>query len=149
MTQPSPSSSRPPYARRQVMLDQAVQGQLLFRVTAYWAFCLLATTVATWVWKSVLMSDPISVGEALGQAIPGAVGSLCFLPFVWADTLRWSNRFVGPVFSLRNALKRLEWGDWVPELKVRNGDHWNDLVDGFNQIVRRLPPSSRGTRHGG
>lgn len=144
MNSVSQQPPRPSYARRQVMLDQAVQGQLLFRVTAYWWICLFASVLATWAWKQLTGDASASLYDVAIMAIPGAVGSLAFLPLVWADTLRWSNRFVGPVFSLRNALKRLEWGDWVSELKVRQGDHWSDLVDGFNRVLRRIPGRGEG-----
>ncbi len=144
MNSASEQPPRPSYARRQVMLDQAVQGQLLFRVTGYWGFCLFASTLATWAWKQLTSDASPSLSEVAIMAIPGALGSLVFLPLVWADTLRWSNRFVGPVFSLRNALKRLEWGDWVSELKVRQGDHWSDLVDGFNRVLRQMPKKGVG-----
>ena len=125
------------YSRRQIMLDQPVQGTLLTRVTIYWVTCLLATTIASWCWLRVTGDSTVSLLDLCYQQSPAWIGSLLLLPLVWADTLRLSSRFVGPIANLRNALKRLEWGDDVPALRSRRGDHWEDLIECFNRLLNR------------
>jgi hypothetical protein len=127
-----------PYRREQLMLDQAVQGALIRRVVIHWCLCLTATVVADWIWNVWTEPDRASMARTLQQFGPALVGSLLVLPLAIADMLRTSNRFVGPVLRLRNAMKCLVMGDWVAPLRPRHGDFWGDLIDRFNQVQRQL-----------
>jgi hypothetical protein len=126
-----------PASRRQIMLDQPVQGLLLGRATVYWLFCLLTYQTAQWAW--LRWNDPTSPTwtSLVATYWPAAAGSLLALPLVWFDLLRVSHRFVGPVASVRNALKRVELGDRLPPLQTRQGDLWRDLIERFNQTLPR------------
>jgi hypothetical protein len=120
------------------MLDQMVQGTLIRRVVYHWFLCLFSTATAGWVW--MVWTDPQlrSPLDTLQQLWPALFGSLLALPLAIADMLRTSNRFVGPVLRLRNAMKCLVMGDWVDPLRPRQGDFWGDLIDRFNQVQRQL-----------
>jgi len=119
------------------MLDQPVQGLLLGRATLYWLLCLL--TYQTMQWACLRWNDPASPSwvQLAVASWPAAVASLFALPLVWFDLLRVSHRFVGPVASVRNALKRVQLGDTLPPLQTRRGDLWRDLVERFNQTLPR------------
>ena len=138
--------------RRQVMLDQQVQGALITRVILYWITCQLTTALLYGIWCQGLepTDEPArSVGSAVLSLLPALLGSLLVLPLVLADVLRLSQRFVAPVWNLRNALKRLELGDAVSPLELRRGDYWHDLLGRFNQLLPRLQPAppSRSLAH--
>jgi hypothetical protein len=147
ISRPASQHSDPPAAprpgRQQLMLDQAVQGALLVRVVGHWLLCLVSTAVATWVWSVWRDPQPLTPLGALRQVGPALIGSLLVLPLAMADALRMSNRFVGPVLRLRNAMKCAAMGDDVAPLRPRQGDHWNDLIERFNQLHCR--PSAGAT----
>lgn len=126
------------------MIDQPVQGSLIARVVLYWFLCLGATALFAWCW--MVWIDPVRDGkeeicQRLSSLMPALVGSLIVLPLAIADVIRVSNRFVGPVHSLRNALKRLVMGDSVGPLELRDSDQWNDLILRFNELLPRLTSS--------
>ncbi|MCA9167740.1 MAG: hypothetical protein KDB23_08730 [Planctomycetales bacterium] len=129
--------------RQQLMLDQSVQGGLIGRVTSYWLCCLGSVIISSlcWsIWTEGSTADPWTV---IGRLLPGLLGSLMVLPLVLADILRFSNRFVGPIFNLRNALKRIQLGDDVPPLEPRRNDFWGDLTWRVNQLIMRDSSNTR------
>jgi hypothetical protein len=126
-----------PFQRRQVMIDQEVQGALIGRVVLYWIVCQATFVVSYGAWQYVWLptgASPAGLPLRLAGLIPALLGSLLFLPLVIADVLRLSNRFVGPIWNLRNAMKRFELGDAVPPLELRRGDYWQDLLRRFNRL---------------
>jgi hypothetical protein len=127
-----------PDRREQLMLDQLVQGVLIRRVVLHWLLCLLSTGLAAWVWAVWTEAEGASPLGTLRQIWPALVGSLLALPLAIADMLRTSNRFVGPVLRLRNAMKCLVLGDWIEPLRPRQGDFWADLMERFNQLQQQL-----------
>ena len=130
--------------RRQIMIDQSVQGSLIARVVLYWLLCLLATAGSAWCWTQ--WRSDAALESVLPILVPALLGSLTVLPLAIADVLRVSSRFVGPVHSIRNALKRVDMGDSVSPLKLRKGDHWSDLVTRFNQLLDRIEDPNEGDK---
>ncbi len=117
--------------RRQIMIDQYVQGALIRRVALYWGAALASSGLFTWVaW--VWLPSP---GLTAGHVLLGAAGSVLVMPWAVADVLRVSHRFVGPVHAVRNALKRHSLGDSIAPLEARRGDAWQDLVARVNQTL--------------
>ena len=123
------------HQRRQIMVDQPVQGVLTARVAIYWSMGMGATLFSGWIWQFWYPSDSESSLFPTG-ILPAVIGSLVVLPLAIVDMIRVSNRFVGPVHSLRNQLKCLSLGDSVRPLELRKGDYWNDLVRQFNEVVK-------------
>jgi hypothetical protein len=124
-------------ARRQIMLDQPVQGTLMKRVTTYWFLCIGSTVLMSWLWCS--FSHPeMTIREWIEERLFGLIvpllGSLLFLPLAWADIVRLSNRIVAPVHSIRTAIRRVMLGDDVPPLVARPDDFWQDLTGQFNRL---------------
>src|SRR5690606_20314417 len=94
--------------RRRLFLD-SVQMTLMLRVVAYWFFCLLAAALMACCW--IAWADtPTSSGELFARALrvygPVLGATVILLPLVVMDVLRLSNRFVGPVYRLRQALRQ-------------------------------------------
>lgn len=135
--------------RRQVMIDQEVQGVLIGRVIVYWLVCQASVFFGYAAWQILtLPSDESVVGvlPQIAELLPALLGSLLLIPLVIADLLRLSNRFVGPIWNLRNAMKRLELGDPVPPLELRRRDFWPDLLRRFNRLcVAGRASSSHGS----
>ncbi|MCA9216788.1 MAG: hypothetical protein KDB27_27150 [Planctomycetales bacterium] len=136
----SSSIVKPKIPRRQIMLDQSVQGTLMKRVTTYWFLCLVAVMFMSWLWESFRNPDlslQVWVRESLLSLIVPMAGSLLLLPLAWADMIRVSNRMVAPVHSVRTAIRRMLLGDDVPPLTPRRDDFWQDFTGQFNRFTAR------------
>jgi len=125
--------------RRQNFSDEMVQGELMFRVVIYWMCCLLTVALLVVAW-SIHTGPPRPIRIVLQQSLirysPAIFGSVVLLPLVLLDVLRVSNRFVGPIQRLRNALRRVAAGDPVDPIRFRSNDYWQDMAFYFNQFLQ-------------
>ncbi len=89
-----------------------------------------------------LFDWPKTWGELAGQllyfAAPLLVATLILLPCVLLDCLRFSNRFVGPLFRLSRAMERLADGERVHNIEFRQGDFWFNIAQTFNRLNERV-----------
>ena len=131
----------PRQARRQYFVNSKVQGNLAFRVAMYWLYCLLVVGIMSSCWM-VLFDRPASSGEFLArvgtQTAPILLSSILLLPLVLLDCVRYSNRFVGPIFRLGRALDRLADGQRVHNIEFRSGDFWYEYAQSFNRLNERI-----------
>ena len=131
----------PRHSRRQYYVNGKIQGNLAFRVAVYWFYCLLVVGVMGSCWL-VLFDRPASSGEFLsrvgGQLIPILLGSVLMLPIVLLDCVRYSNRFVGPIFRLGRAMDRLSDGQRVHNIEFRTSDFWYEYAQTFNRLNERV-----------
>ncbi len=123
--------------RRQLLLDR-VQSILIARVVFYWFFCLLAASLMASCWTA--WDDPPTSSLELARKVLHAYGpalgaTVLVLPLVVFDVLRLSNRFVGPMYRLRMALKEAASGRSVAPIKFRDDDFWRDVADDFNRAL--------------
>jgi hypothetical protein len=122
--------------RRQLFID-GVQSVIMVRVVAYWLFCLLASALMACCWIAWL-DRPASSGELIALLFrhygPVFLATLILLPLVIMDVLRLTNRFVGPVFRLRRALREAAEGHPKP-LQFRDDDFWREVAEDFNRAV--------------
>jgi nitrogen fixation/metabolism regulation signal transduction histidine kinase len=90
----------------------------------------------------VLFDRPASSTEffvrAWRQTIPTLLASVLLLPLVLLDCVRFSNRFVGPLFRLGRAMDRLADGQRVHNIVFRQGDFWFQLAQTFNRLNERI-----------
>lgn len=136
--------------RRQVITDQTVQGELLFRALIYWFLCL--TTILLMVLGWSLWSGPPRtfvqvVQDTLVVSAPVVFGSVVLLPIVLIDVLRVSNRFVGPIRQVRYVLKQLSSGEKARRVYLRQGDFWQDLAHYTNMVAEDLEQSREDREH--
>lgn len=127
--------------RRQYFVNGKVQGNLACRVSLYWLYCLVTVALMSACWM-VLFDRPNSSGEffmRLGaHTAPVLLSSVLLLPLVLLDSVRFSNRFVGPVFRLGRALERLADGQRVHNIQFRANDFWYDYAQSFNRLNERV-----------
>ena len=144
-------SSQRPVRRQKFFVDAKVQGALVWRVIAYWAFCLLTITLMILCWR--ILTGPARMfythfDDMWFHLGPALVASLLLLPLVVFDVVRLSNRFAGPLIRMRRAMRALAKGEAPRPIKFRDGDYWQDFADDFNLVaaaVQRARESAAAT----
>ncbi len=129
------------YKRRRLLIDRRIQGALVIRVFVYWLCCLLTVSLFTACWI-VISSGSMTSGQLIQQMTsrfaPAMGASLLVLPIVVLDSLRQSNRFAGPMYRIRRAMKQVADGEPVEPIMFRDGDYWHDFSVDFNRAVSKL-----------
>jgi len=127
--------------RRQNFIDSTVQGQLVRRVLFHWTafFVVLMMTV---VFMQMLMGAPEKsiterITEPFREYLMLGLIMVSLLPAFMLDTIRFSNRFVGPVARLRKSLRELATGKAAP-LKFRDNDFWSEAASEFNEVAQQM-----------
>jgi len=129
------------FKRKRLFVDSHVQGAILARVFIYWACCVGFGILGLALVQTFL--DPNHffiqrVGSVCSEHWPILAMLVDLLPFVLYDTLRVTHRFAGPIYRLRTDLRRLARGESVESIRFRTGDHWQDLADQINDLLKRL-----------
>ena len=86
--------------RKQVITDELVQGELLFRALVYWFCCLFVVVTLVFAWTMLFGSARTKVQvvrDTLAMSAPTILGAVLLLPIILADLLKVTNRFVGPI----------------------------------------------------
>ena len=86
-----------------------------------------------------LLGDPgRSIFERLqletGEFVIIGIVMISMFPAFMLDTIRFSNRFVGPIVRLKSHLRQLSEGK-VQHCQFRNDDFWTDMADEFNETA--------------
>ena len=127
--------------RRQIITDQSVQGELIFRAIVYWFFCLLVVELLVLGWAMFSGPSrpfPVVIRQSLSLSAPAVFGSVLLLPVVLIDVLKVSNRFVGPIQQVRHTLRQLAKGEPARRVYLRKGDFWQELAHHTNLIADQL-----------
>lgn len=127
--------------RQRYYVDTAVQFDLLKRVLFYGLASILFLTLPIAFAKT--LSDPSvffldHIGNVFRNHWPVLMMTVFFVPFAMNDILKFSNRFVGPIYRIRAEFKNFEQSGRIKSIKFRDGDYWHDLANGLNQITQRL-----------
>ena len=127
--------------RKKTYVDPKVQGALVRRLVLHWlAFVCVAATVA---FSLQVLSNPLQpLGEHFQQLWwthgPFLVVMVFLLPVFVLDTIKLSHRFAGPIYRLRQTIRKIAQGEAPPRLKFRDFDFWQGMAQDFNQMVDRL-----------
>ena len=127
--------------RTQIITDQTVQGELLFRAIVYWFFCLLVVElmVLGWaLWTKPAQPFPATIRHSLAVSAPAIFGSVLLLPIVLIDVLRVSNRFVGPIQQVRLTMRQLASGEPARRVYLRRDDFWQELAHYTNLVADEM-----------
>jgi len=62
---------------------------------------------------------------------------LALFPAFMLDTIRFSNRFVGPIARVRRHLRQLGEGN-TERCSFRDNDFWSELANEFNSVAERV-----------
>lgn len=131
-----------PKRRRQYYVDSDVQAALLRHLALGWiaVFGVIASVLLAM--ESYRGNFALGFYECLAAMWyhnAALVVALCILaPMMVFDSIRISHRFVGPMVSLRRALRRLGEGDHVDPIQFRKNDFWKDIAESFNLVIARV-----------
>lgn len=137
--------------RTKYFVDGKVQGALVARVVKYWLLSLIAVGCLSFFgW--VLIAPGLGAIAGAGARMPEVLAAftvavlavVLMLPIVIIDFIRQTHRFIGPLVRLRDAMRRVAAGEMVEPLRFREGDHWQDMAEEFNAVVRLLENAERG-----
>ena len=125
-------------SRRQHWVDAQAQGTLVRRVLMHWCI-FFAGTLICWYVLQLLLGDPSKpIVERMttsgSNILLLLVIMLSLFPAFALDTVRFSNRFVGPIARLRGAMRRLSEGSLPGKLAFRDNDFWSEVAEEFNLL---------------
>lgn len=128
------------HARKQNYIDSQVQGALLKRIVLHWFLYFIVAGLAIVLLQAMLggpQGDPLAtrvMQEASEFTLVGLI-LVCIFPAFLLDTIRFSNRFVGPVGRLRKYLRHLGQEQNTEELSFRGNDFWSEMADEYNLVA--------------
>ncbi len=129
--------------RKQNFVDSHVQGALIRRIIIHWAL-FFGITILLIAAMNALGSDPsLSMSERIWNGGSGgastlllfALVTLCLFPAFILDTIRFSNRFVGPITRVRRSLRELGDTGQTERIKFRDNDFWAEMAREFNTVA--------------
>lgn len=128
--------------RSRLLVDPSVQWSIAGRILMHWGFFLLClVSIGAMVRILVAVGNqPFSEAwrSAAFSQIPTLGVMFVLMPIFLRDTLKLSNRFAGPMFRLRTALKSLSGDEQTKPIKFRGGDFWQEAAEDFNEIVAKV-----------
>jgi hypothetical protein len=124
--------------RKQNYVDAHVQGALLRRICIHWVVFFVVTALAI-IGIQVLMGDPaMTITERIQvefkEFVFMGIVMLSLFPAFMLDTIRFSNRFVGPIARLRRCLRDLSNGK-TQKCAFRDNDFWSGMAGEFNDVA--------------
>ncbi|MGI9517004.1 MAG: hypothetical protein ACR2NP_08170 [Pirellulaceae bacterium] len=133
--------------RRQHWVDSRVQGTLVRRILIHWCAFFMVTLMCVSLMQMLLGDPNKTIVERMtspgsGLVLIGVIMMALFPAFA-LDTIRFSNRFVGPVARLRKFMRDLNDGERVGALAFRDNDFWSEVADEFNTISQRVQDQAK------
>lgn len=126
--------------RRQMWIDEDVQGAIVWRVSVYWSACFLLVTIPL-VWTAIWQDPSRTFVEHMGPVWqrfgPVYVCLFMLLPIILWDALRLSHRIAGPILRVRRQLVQMNSGQPYSELHFRGSDFWQEMADQVNSLGRK------------
>jgi hypothetical protein len=127
--------------RKKHFIDSKVQGALSRRIIFHWLVFMLVTSVVAFVLQ--VLSDPFRglsshLMDLWWTQGPFLLVMVFLLPVFVMDAIKLSNRFAGPIFNMRRAIRAIVAGQAPRKLKFRKSDFWQDLAGDYNAMLTKL-----------
>ncbi len=130
------------FERKKNYVDSGVQGGLVMRIMCHW-LCFFGITAFLFIVLKTMLGDPdVTMPQRLSLAVSEfsllGIIILAILPAFALDTIRFSNRFVGPVVRLRRALRELGDSGNTEPIQFRDNDFWQEIAADVNRVIVRV-----------
>ena len=132
--------------RKRLFIDHQVQTPLVKRLLIYWVAMVAFITLPIAISQTIAQPSRYlfqHYADTLWSHWPILATLSVMLPFVVYDTLKFSNRFAGPVYRMRRELKRFAQGEKISPLRLRPNDFWQDLAVQINDLMKRVRVSEQ------
>ncbi len=124
--------------RKQNYVDSHVQGALLRRICSHWLVFFFVSAFAIILLQTLLGDPSKTIAQRLrletGEFMFMAIVMISLFPAFMLDTIRFSNRFVGPIGRVRRYLRQLRNGQ-TDHCSFRDDDFWSELAEEFNEVA--------------
>ena len=128
--------------RSRLLVHRRVQGWLMLRVLVYLGCAALFVTVSLVLWQLAARGparwNHNHLRDIWNQYAPVFIAVGLLIPFFVYDVLRFSHRFMGPLYRLHRSLQALGRGEAVEPLRFREGDMLHEMAEAFNQVLQRV-----------
>ena len=124
--------------RKTNLVDHEIQGALAKRMAMHWVFFLAVVLVLSVALQ--WLSNPFtSVNDLLSNLwatqAPILLTMLCLIPVFIYDSIKLSNKLVGPMVRIRRAIRSLAAGEKTPPVSLRKDDFWKDMAEDLNRAI--------------
>jgi len=127
--------------RKKKFVDPQVEGTLVRRLVLHWLAFFVVTSLVAFCLQ--VLTNPLRPFNEHVQQLwwtqgPFLLAMVFLLPVFVLDTIKFSNRFAGPIYRLRQTIRSIAGGNPPERLKFRDFDFWQGLAEDFNRMVDRL-----------
>ncbi len=146
--EPRPKITRPPFHKRQFIVDRPFQHRLIGTLMTIWlANSLFFAIVLTFFYQGHLLHfyELVPRPGMMPLLSPGSVFALAIgfvftfgLVILGIIALYLSNQIAGPLWRTKKCLDRVGRGDWNFTLQFRQGDFLRDIPVIFNTMLDGL-----------
>jgi hypothetical protein len=126
--------------RSRVMVNQ-FQGKLLWRFVMYWLIYQVSMWNFMFCWQLLGEGhgNPLEqYYRFVGVNYPGLFCLAILVPFFAWDAMRLTHRVAGPIYRFRQTILSITSGEPVRRIKLRDGDHLNEVADDINEMLDAL-----------
>ncbi len=130
-----------PQRRRRVVIDVKTQRALSMRMVVH---CLLFMVVGGVVASlNEYMVNSTMTSQLLRESLTRNFLSyfctvIALMPILIYDSMKLSNRMVGPICRLRDTMRKISRNEQVAPLSFRTRDYWQEVPGEFNSMIERL-----------
>lgn len=126
--------------RKKHWIDSQIQGALAIRIFLHWLVFGCIATILTLMMQ--YMENPFSslsyhLEELWNNQSAFGLVMLILLPIFVYDSVKLSNRFAGPIYRIRKAMKQVGEGGKPEKIAFRSGDFWAGLAEDYNSMIDR------------
>ena len=147
-SRPAGYGGRPPFYKRQYIVDKPFQYRLIGTLLCIWAANTVFFTLVLYFLYDGHLNQFYDLVPREGVmpllSLPDLFAvSILFVSFfgvivLGIIALYMSNQIAGPLWRTKKSLDRVGQGDWAFKLQFRNGDFLNDFPDVFNGMLESL-----------
>ncbi len=147
-SRPEGYGGRPPFYKRQYIVDKPFQYRLIGTLLCIWAANTTFFTLVLYLLYDGHLNQFYYLVPREGMLPLLSLPSLFAVSILFVSlfgvivlgiiALYMSNQIAGPLYRTKKSLERLGQGDLAFKLQFRHGDFLNDFPDIFNAMLERL-----------